>query len=72
MPICQVERIDSHGRRPICSNEATWIYSNGAYRRLECDAHAEQTRRLIRYPENIHLERIAQPGPRADGGGEGK
>lgn len=71
MPTCEVERIDSRGRHPICSNEATWVYVNGEYRRLECDRHAEETRRWIRYPEDIRLEPLSAPSQAAPtSGGE--
>ncbi len=56
-----------YGRQP-CPNPPVWIYVNGAYRRLECDEHAQQTRRFIRHPCEVWLE------PRAavvqDGGQE--
>jgi hypothetical protein len=39
-----------------CTRRAAWTYVNGAYRRLECQEHAEQTRKLIKYPDDIWLE----------------
>lgn len=71
---CETMRWQGRGRQRHqirCDGVAAWKYVNGAYRRLECDACAEQTRPLIRYPDVIRLERLDEPGSQSAAGGEG-
>jgi hypothetical protein len=45
---CEMVTITARGVSPACGLPATWIYTNGDYRRLECDRHAAETQRVMR------------------------
>ena len=53
-----------------CGRPATWIYTNGNYRRFECDRHAEETRRVLRHyssdPREPRLTLLADLAALAD------
>lgn len=74
MATCQASEINSYGTFPICSETATYLYTNGDYRRLECDYHAAVTQTFIRPssdprdPKLTLLSATAAEAPRAAGG----